>query len=181
MTTGPESSGKTTLAVDLSKELNLPLVVEQSRSYLNACYAKDPSFHYSERDLLHIAKAQLAAEKDAVIEARNRKPDEIPLIVCDTDLLVIFIWSKVRFGHCKKKLFNLVAKSFEESRRHYLVCAPEMPWEPDPLRESPTERESLYRLYLEALQTFYLPYTSIKGNKNSRLEKTLLLLSSWQS
>jgi len=48
--TGPESSGKTTLATQLANYWKTPLVTEASRDYLNG---KDS---YQQHDLLKIAK-----------------------------------------------------------------------------------------------------------------------------
>jgi len=54
--TGPESTGKTTLAAALAAEFDLPLVEEAARGYLRGRTA------YDREDLLAIAELQLAAE-----------------------------------------------------------------------------------------------------------------------
>lgn len=50
--TGPESSGKTTLANQLSAYWKVPLVKEVARDYLKEIYS------YQQHDLLEIAKQQ---------------------------------------------------------------------------------------------------------------------------
>ena len=85
--TGPESSGKTTLATQLSAHWTCPCVAEVARSYL-----KD-KISYQQSDLLEIAKQQQDNES-AILSKRPGR------IVCDTDLLVIMIWSEVKYGGC---------------------------------------------------------------------------------
>ena len=55
--TGPESSGKTTLAKNLSKSLNLNLVDEYARTFIN-----ENNNLYDYEDLLKIAKGQYNRE-----------------------------------------------------------------------------------------------------------------------
>ncbi len=62
---GPESSGKTTLAMQLASSLDAPWLPEFARSYL------DGRVDYSEADLERIARGQLAGEL-ALIEANHR-------------------------------------------------------------------------------------------------------------
>ena len=76
--TGPESSGKTTLATQLSDCWNVPLVPEIARDYLRE---KDS---YQQHDLLEVAKQQHQQEQALL----SHSPEKI---VCDTDLLVIMI------------------------------------------------------------------------------------------
>src|SRR5690606_1640318 len=113
-----ESAGKTTVALALCQQLQAPLVVEQSRPYLNKFYRHKPAGTYTQADLLSIAHQQWQAEQELLAEGHR-------LLVCDTDLLVILVWSEVKYGHCEKALLDL----FEHSRqvpRHYLLCSPDI-------------------------------------------------------
>ncbi len=74
--TGPESSGKTTLASKLSLLYDLPLVKEFSRTYL-----ENHGAEYDILDLEKIALCQNIQEKDA--------HNKYPIILCDTDIITI--------------------------------------------------------------------------------------------
>jgi len=45
----------------------------------------------------------------------------------------------------------------------FLLCKPDLPWEADPLRENPDDREELYQRYLKALQDMNANFFEISG------------------
>lgn len=165
-TTGPESSGKTTLARDLAAALRAPLVLEASRDYLSNLYARQPGCQYRQHDLLEIARLQLERERTALVAAPTH-------LLCDTDLLVIVVWSEVKYGHCEPALLALFRESLQLAPRHFLLCDPRIPWEPDPLREHPHARDALFLRYVDKLQLFDLPYTIVTGTPEARLQQGL--------
>lgn len=167
VTTGAESSGKTTLARQLSAALQVPLVLEASRDYLTALYAQHPDYRYDESDLLHIARLQLAREQQVL-------RGDVPLLVCDTDMLVIVIWSEVVFGRCAPALLELFEESLVQMPRHYLLCDwSGVPWEADPLRENPHDRDVLFARYRTKLDLLGLDYGIIRGSEDERLRQAL--------
>ena len=129
--TGPESSGKTTLVEALAQHLNAPRVAEAARRYLQGRVGYQPS------DLLQIARQQQAAEGSVLGCAPN-------VAIADTDLQVVYIWWQERFGPAPAMLHEAYAR---QSPRHYLLCKPDLPWEADPLRENPEDRERLWQIY----------------------------------
>ena len=84
--TGPESSGKTTLAQDLVQELDGLLVPEYSRIYL-----EQSGLRYGKDDLELIAAGQRGLEHRALRSATRP-------IVSDTGLEVLEVWSLERFN-----------------------------------------------------------------------------------
>ncbi|RMG69257.1 MAG: ATPase, partial [Bacteroidetes bacterium] len=105
---------------------------EYARAYLSTLGRP-----YREEDLLAIARGQLAAE------ARVIDPDK-PYLFCDTNLLVIRIWSEVKYGRCDPEI-----RDMERLDRYalHLLTYPDLPWEPDPLRESPHRLRELFDHY----------------------------------
>ena len=141
--TGPESSGKTTLCKALSKHFNLPFSKEYAREYLDAL-----NRDYNQEDLLKIAKGQLKSEQNTQL--------------LDTDLITIKIWSKYKYGSCDKWILEQIEKQKSENR-FYLLCKPDITWEADPLRENPTNRNELFKIYKKELESLGHKYFIIKG------------------
>ena len=157
--TGPESSGKTTLAAALAAHYGTPWVPEYARTYLDQLDRP-----YREADLLEIAQGQVRQEEAA---ARS-KPN---LLLCDTSLLVIKIWSDYRYGRCHPWIEAQLA---QRPVRHYLLCRPDIPWQPDPQRENPHDRDKLFVLYQQALRT--KPHTTIEGNQAQRMSISIEII-----
>lgn len=166
ITTGPESSGKTTLAGGLSTALQAPLVNEVSRDYLNARYAQQPDYRYQPDDLLQIARLQQAAEQRA-LQANTG------VIVCDTDLLVIIVWSQVKYGFVDPWIIAAFQQSLQTTRRRYLLCNHNIPWQYDPLRENPHDRAVLAGHYRRSLLEHGCTSMQISGAHDERLAASL--------
>jgi nicotinamide riboside kinase len=153
--TGPESSGKTTLCKALSKHFNLHFSKEYAREYLEKLNG-----NYNQGDLLKIAKEQLKYEKNTQL--------------LDTDLITIKIWSKYKYGSCDKWILEQIEKQKSENR-FYLLCKPDIPWEADPLRENPTNRNELFEIYKKELENLGHNYFIVEGEE--RKEKSVSKIS----
>lgn len=163
--TGPESSGKTTLAKQLAATLEVPWVPEYARMYL-----ENLNRPYERQDLKIIAEGQQALEA-GVLEL---KP---PLIICDTDLLTIKIWSEVKYGAVDQAIHT---DWLGDRVTGYLLCSPDIPWEEDPQREAPEDRVALFALYQQALTNAGKPFEVISGTGNrSRLIQGLEVIAQW--
>ncbi len=146
--TGPESSGKTTLAAWLSSFLELPFIEEYARTYLA------DQIEYKQEDLDFMAKKQ--AELWPKLG-----------LIADTEMHVFQIWSAVKYAEVSPLIIELLnTQQFD----HYFLCAPDIPWEADPLRENPLNREMLFDLYLEQLEKSGRNFTILTGNLENRQE-----------
>jgi len=162
--TGPESTGKSTLAEMLSKALDVPLIKEYAREYLEENGAK-----YKEKDLLEIAKGQAWKESVEGVLACDTN-----YLICDTSFLVLKIWSGYRYNRCN----DLIIKELEKNKNAiYFLCGPEIPWEYDELRENPSNRDELYKIYKSELKKLDVEYYELKGKPQTRLNKALKILS----
>ncbi len=159
--TGPESTGKSTLAAQLAAHYGTAWVPEHARVYLQA---NGPS--YTLADLEAIAQGQLANE-DAVDAELTARRVAGPLF-CDTDMLVIKIWVENAFGTCPAWVLAELARP-----RYALTLLPgiDLPWEPDPLREhpAPEQRQYFYDLYRAELQARGWPFVEVSGTPAQRL------------
>jgi len=156
--TGPESSGKTTLVEALAHHYGCVYTQEYARVYLEE-YGPD----YMEEDLVRIASGQLMVEAEAQELATDKGT---PLILCDTDMLTVRIWSEEKFGRAADLLKKLTRRV---RYQHWLLCRPDIPWAPDPLRENPHDRDRLFTVYERALRRMGRPYTIIEGGHEQRV------------
>ena len=154
--TGPESSGKSTLADFLSNAFSLPLVGEAARAYLAG--KQKP---YTQEDVRNIAVIQAEDEANACLVNQ--------VVICDTDLLTILIWQKEKYGAWDQEFYN---KWNINENKLYLLCAPDIPWVPDPLRENPDDRERLFEIHLELLKQHNRQYEVISGSEEQRIKKS---------
>ncbi len=159
--TGPESSGKTSLARLLADYFDVSFVEEYAREYLG----KKETPQYEAKDLKKIAIGQFALEQQAISNAKK------PFVICDTDLLTVKIWSMEVFGHCEAIIEDLYHKSFKNLSTLYLLCSPEnIPWEFDILRENPHDRDRLFKVYEKELLFYKKNYHILRGGVEERIE-----------
>ncbi len=154
--TGPESSGKSTLAGALAVRLQRPLVREVARDWLNARGGR-----YSRSDLTAIAIEQDHQERLARASAAP---------VVDTDLTVITVWSEYRYGSVDPHIRRLLDAA---PPRVYLLCEPDLAWVPDPLRENPSDRDRLLEHYECLLAQLPWRWARVNGSGAVRIERAL--------
>jgi len=155
--TGPESTGKTSLAKALSQELSLALLPEYARTYLET---QGPE--YLQETLLHIAKEHLRLYK-----ARQLSES----IILDSFLLNIKIWSLEKFNACDAWILEELQK-FQPDL--VLLCKPDIPWVSDPLRENPKDRSYLFSRFVEELNFYNWNYHIVDAeNRGENITKTV--------
>ena len=157
---GPESTGKSTLAEKLAEHYSEPWVPEVAREYLEQL---DRPYGYD--DLLQIGRQQMQLEDEMAAGAKNH-------LFCDTDLRVIQVWSQHRFGKVDPWVLE------EITRRTYdliLLCAPDLPWQEDPLREHPEleMRQQFFDVYLQLTLASGFPWALISGDTAERLSTAI--------
>lgn len=151
--TGPESSGKSTLAAWLAQEFELPMATEYARIHLEKFGAE-----YDESTVISMARQHLIHQREMV-------PVEAPLGIFDTDLINYKIWCDVAFSRCDASILRGIE---QESTHVYLVCYPDLPWVADPLREHPHERLMLYERHLAEIRKSDRAYIVIRGEGEQR-------------
>ena len=160
--TGPESSGKSTLAQALAERLNWPVFPELARVYLQAREEEGGlSYRYRPSDLLDMAAQQQALEANLPRDGH---------CILDTDLLTLLIWWQEKYGPAPNFLQQAWARQMP---RHYLLCEPDLPWEPDPMRENPHDRQRLWQWYEHELLQRGCSFSVCSGLGPDRLESAL--------
>lgn len=164
--TGPESSGKTTmtkLAADTIKTAWLP---EYSRTYLNQLNRS-----YVAADLVKIAEGQLLTQ-----QAFEQMHPQQSFLFYDTSLLVIKVWSIFKYGFYNFKLEQLLRQNLPDV---FFLCDWQIPWEFDPLRETPNDRAALYALYKKELTALNIPFFELQGTNPERLAQVKMMLDKY--
>lgn len=147
---GPESTGKSTLAQSLVKRLHGTWVPEYARQYVEQKGSTEVSYE----ELCSIARQQIA-------EMALQPDDPTSIIVYDTELIITKVW----FDYA----FHRVPKWLEETIRRYpmdiyLLCLPDIAWQPDPARTNGSDaiRMELLQRYEQEIRELGIPYYFIR-------------------
>ena len=152
--TGSECTGKTTLARSLAARFSAPSVGEFCRGYQGAKGAPlDAS------DVEPIARGQVAEADEA--EARAGA-----LLVLDTDLVSTAVYARHYYGECPAWIDEAC-----RARRAdlYLLCAPDLPWQADGVRDRGDRREEMQRLFAAALAALGARVEEVRGEGAARI------------
>lgn len=158
---GPESTGKSTLSEALAAHFGCDWVPEYAREYL-----ENLGRSYRYEDLLEIAKGQIHLEDQMAFNKNG-------LLICDTDLQVIKIWSQHRFGKVDPWIeYQIKARRYDL----YLLTDIDIPWQDDPLREHPAPemRQYFFGKYHDSLEVSRVPFVVVSGDKSARLERAIV-------
>ena len=154
---GGESTGKSALCRALADHYQTVWVPEFARGFL-----EQQGGRYHEEDLLRIAVGQRAAGEDML-------PEACRLLICDTDLSVIQLWSEVVYGRVHPEIISWLK---EITYDLFLVTAPDLPWEPDPLREHPDPdlRKKFFDWYCRRAADSGRPRGVVQGEGPERVQ-----------
>ena len=163
--TGPESTGKTTLAEALAQRLNAHLIPEYARNYVEKL---DRPYNYS--DVEKIAQYQL------VEESKLSDLGSGEIVLMDTWLIVTKVWFEVVYGAAPEWIEKQIAADDIDL---FLVCAPDIPWIADPIRENGGEmRMKLFDRYIKEIENHGFAYEIVSGTDEQRLKNAWNLIKS---
>lgn len=169
---GVESTGKTTLSKDLGDALSACVVSEIARNDERVIAGNARL-----TDLQRLGEEQLSAcreiEKSAQLQG-------IQFVISDTDSTVLRMWGRWAF---QAEVSGLQA--WDEWPHLTLLCAPNIPWEADPMRTLPlqSDRNELHEMYVEDLKSrSNQPWVLIDGlTPQKRLEQSVRAVQSFLS
>jgi len=151
--TGPESTGKSELTEKLANHFGGIAIHEYARDFISSLNRP-----YNLSDVFAICRKQ--------IEQISANHGESDLAFFDTGLIITKVWLEMVFN-VKPKWIDQAIKSAKIDL--YLLCAPDIPWKPDSLRENGgAMREVLFEMYKKNLEAFCLPYIIIDGEGEDR-------------
>ncbi|WP_158218132.1 AAA family ATPase [Roseateles puraquae] len=158
---GAECTGKSTLAEALAARFSAGLVTEYLREWCDT-HGRTPQQH----EQAHIA-AEQARRIDAAAQAHR-------LVFCDTTPLITALCSQHYF-HDDSLLAGAV--DFQRGCDLTLLCAPDLPWQPDGIqRDGPAVRAAFDARLRQALAAHDLPWVDIAGQDDMRLQQAISVL-----
>ena len=158
--TGPESTGKSTLAKQLSDYYKTVYLPEYARTYI-----ENLNRPYNYNDLVQIAKTQINLEKEVLLKAHN-------FLFIDTGLIITKVWFKEVYGKYPDWLDTAIANLSPEL---YLICDYDLPWVHDIVRENGSDEERKYLMsqYVKEIESYGAKYFIISGNGTERPQKAI--------
>lgn len=163
---GPESTGKSVLTEQLAAHFKVPFVLEYARSYV----ANLPH-RYTIEDLCAIAQKQIALEREVV-------KTTAPFVLLDTEMIINKVW----FEHVYKQIPDFVTEYINDKPADfYLLCAPDIPWMADEVRENGELRNFFFEWYKHEIETTGKPYEVVVGSGAKRLNCAIKQIEMWLS
>lgn len=164
---GPESTGKSTLANALAKYYDAPWVPEYAREYIERL-----KLPYTYEDVCTIAHRQI---EDEICYENHETADNY--VFFDTELIITKVWFEYKYKTVPEFLGERQKVGFFDL---YLLCAPDLPWQPDPVREHGTDREFFFDWYKREIEQTGKPYVIVKGSDNTRTENAINALNNFK-
>jgi NadR type nicotinamide-nucleotide adenylyltransferase len=161
---GPESTGKSTLTKQLARHYKTQWVAEYARYYCAALTG--PCTLQDEINMYH---GQVALEESVLAMA------EKDFIFCDTTFLTVKIWSDAMMGQTPQVVLDALPKYHYDL---YLLMDIDLPWEEDPLRDFPNQREHFMEVWHRELQALGANYTVV-GGKENRLDNAIQVIDAF--
>jgi nicotinamide riboside kinase len=153
---GPESSGKTTLCEELAAHYEGALLVSEfAREYLEQ---QKPDGNYSIDDVRIMFAEQLARWLQSL-------KSEAPLVIWDTDPMVYKIWVNEVYNEDWKEIKDAIDQLHPDI---LFLCKPDIPWEYDPLRQNPNDRDRLFEIFEKEYRKSNSDYVLISGEHSNR-------------
>lgn len=143
---GPESVGKSGLAIQLAEMFQTNYVLEQARNFIK-------TNDFTVEDIVKIGKAQNLA----VLEAEKMSNK---ILFCDTDLITTQIYSDYYLHEIPEILYDLEKEIQYDA---YFLCDIDIPWVADGLRDLGHKREEMLVIFKTELEKRNIPYTKVSG------------------
>ena len=163
---GAESTGKSTLVEYLARQFDTVYVPEIGRFVW-----EEKKGQLGVADYVDIAVRHRAAESEAAARAKR-------YLFVDTSALTTLLLGYC-FGHIEQAPEELLryADDCKQRYAHHFVCADDIPFEQDGVRESEDWRTRVQQLVLQDLEARGIAYTVVRGTVEERAEQVRRVLA----
>ena len=153
---GPESVGKTTMAMKMAAHYKTEFVPEAARDIL-----QDNNF--AEKDIIAVAQLQDRYIQEKLLTANK-------LLFCDTDAITTAIYSQHYLGKIPELVGELEMKTTYDQ---YFFLDIDVPWIADPLRDQSHRRKEMMEIFENELVKRKIAYIIVRGNYQEREEQVI--------
>lgn len=155
---GPESTGKSTLTINLASHYQTLAVTEYARTYL-----EELGTDLQESQMPDIAKGQIASE-DSLAPYANK------VLITDTDPLLTTVWSQFLYNRCDPWITEIA-----RSRNYdlYLLTDTDVPWVADAVRYLPNDRKNFLALCEKTLIKENRIFIKLSGDWDTRMSTAI--------
>ena len=166
---GPESTGKSTVCRELSERYGWCWVREYAREYVEALNRP-----YTYDDVLLIAHRQIDEVRNPfgtpspITDKSSQSASPSDIVLYDTELIITKVWMEHVFGRVAPEVKQAIE---QQPMDMYLILAPDIAAEPDPVRENLDKREYFFQWYIREVEQTGRPYAIIRGEGEIRTER----------
>lgn len=178
---GSESSGKTTLCLEIAKYFSVPSCPEYVREYLmlrNLAENRQGIISvYDDIEPMSVGQAALETSFENCFSNHNISSKEMTkkvtkystkLLLYDTNIETNWIYSNYYFQKTPEILDMLVAQKQYDL---YLLLFPDIAWVDDALRDSPDNRMAMHNLFKDYLLDNHRNFIEINGSYENRFQQ----------
>lgn len=124
-------------------------------------YCENLTTAYTLQDEVNMYYGQIALE-DAILTTTGSD-----FIICDTTFVTVKIWSDAMLGETPQIVLDALPKRPYDL---YLLMDIDLPWEDDPLRDFPNQREHFMEVWHKEVKALNATYVVVSGLGDARFE-----------
>jgi len=166
---GAPSTGKSTLAEVMAKELDTEFMPEYGREYWDA---HQSNRRLTTQQLVEIAEGHLERENKLLIKANK-------YLFTDTNAITTYMFSLDYNGKADSRLKEL-AEYAEKRYDLVFLCSDDIPYDDTWDRSGNVHRQKFQRQIIADLTERKIPYIYLSGNLEERVEKVKNVLSHYE-
>ncbi|MBX3254472.1 MAG: AAA family ATPase [Chitinophagaceae bacterium] len=156
---GPESTGKSTLAMKMAEHYNTVYVPESARDILQ-------SNDFGEKEIIAIGRLQHQYIQEKLQQANK-------FLFCDTDAITTAIYAQLYL----RKVPPVITELEKQTRYDlYFLLDIDTPWIADPLRDQGHRRKEMMKIFKNELEERKIEYVLISGSYEERERKVRAVL-----